>query len=99
MSPGPNVCPTRPPSPEPLRPAKEPTAVAGEQGLQQFLSGRAKTIEFLKTTQEDLRGHCIDAQFLKCMDTYQWILMLSAHTERHLAQLMEVKADPNFPKR
>jgi hypothetical protein len=33
------------------------------------------------------------------MDTYQWILMLSAHSERHLAQLLEVKADPNFPKR
>lgn len=86
-------------APEPVRPSKQSSSAAAEQGLAQFLSSRGRTIEFVKTTQEDLRGHCIDSPFLKCMDTYQWILMLSAHSERHLAQLLEVKADPNFPKR
>ena len=85
-------------APEPIRPSKQSSAAGGEQGLQQFLTGRGRTIEYVKATQEDLRGHCIDSPFLKCMDTYQWILMLSAHSERHLAQLLEVKADPNYPK-
>ena len=86
-------------APEPVRPSKQSTSAEAQQGLAQFLSSRGRTIDFVKTTQEDLRGHCIDSAFLKCMDTYQWILMLSAHSERHLAQLLEVKADPNFPKK
>jgi hypothetical protein len=32
------------------------------------------------------------------MDGYQWILLLSSHSQRHTAQLNEVKANPNFPK-
>jgi hypothetical protein len=33
------------------------------------------------------------------LDAYQWLLLISGHTERHLAQILEVKADPNFPRR
>jgi hypothetical protein len=32
------------------------------------------------------------------LDAYQWILLISAHSERHTKQIEEVKADPNFPK-
>ncbi len=28
----------------------------------------------------------------------EWILFISAHSERHTKQINEVKADPNFPK-
>ena len=35
---------------------------------------------------------------LGSIDAYDWILMLAAHTERHTAQIKEIKADPNFPK-
>ena len=86
-------------APEPVRPNKQSSTAGAQQGLARFLSDRGRTLEFVKGTQEDLRGHCIDSPFLKCMDSYQWILMLSAHSERHLAQLLEVKADPNFPKK
>lgn len=66
--------------------------------LNRFAASRSHTIEFVKTTQVDLRAHCVDAPFGKCTDAHQWLLLLSAHTERHLAQLLEVKADPKFPK-
>jgi hypothetical protein len=33
------------------------------------------------------------------MDAYQWLLLLAAHTERHTAQIEEIKADPKFPPR
>jgi DinB superfamily len=85
-------------APEPIRPGRQSSSAASPLGLPQFLSARDRTIEYVKTTQEDLRGHCVDGPFLKCMDVYQWILLLSTHTERHLLQLLEVKADPNFPK-
>jgi len=32
------------------------------------------------------------------LDAYQWILLLSGHTERHTLQILEVKADPKYPK-
>ena len=31
------------------------------------------------------------------MDGYQWILTAAAHVERHTKQMLEVRADPNFP--
>jgi hypothetical protein len=32
------------------------------------------------------------------LDGYQWLLLISAHSARHTAQIEEVKADPNFPQ-
>ena len=63
-----------------------------------FNSRRAKTLEFISTTQEDLRGHVLPHPMLKALDAYQWVLLLSAHSQRHTAQIEEVKANPNFPK-
>jgi hypothetical protein len=34
----------------------------------------------------------------KLLDGYQWLLLLSAHTERHTAQIAEVKAHTGFPR-
>lgn len=52
-----------------------------------------------EAAQEDLRDHFMDHPVFKTLDTYQWILLTSAHMRRHTAQILEVKADPNFPKR
>ena len=30
------------------------------------------------------------------MDGYQWALTAAGHDERHVRQILEVKADPNF---
>jgi hypothetical protein len=53
----------------------------------------------------DLRWHVLESPPLKAiskgehvlMDGYQWILGASAHTERHTKQILEVRADPEFP--
>ena len=47
----------------------------------------------------DLREHVTDSPLGMKLDAYQWVLFLAAHSERHLKQLLEVKADPNFPKK
>jgi hypothetical protein len=66
--------------------------------LDHFLKSRAKTIDFLKSTP-DLREHAsADNPFQHPMDAYQWLLFVAAHSERHTKQILEVKADPNFPK-
>lgn len=70
-----------------------------EDTLQRFAQSRRRTIEFVRTTDADLRSHFEENPVLGTLDAYQWLLFLSAHTERHLLQLQEVKADPGFPKK
>ena len=66
--------------------------------IEHFKESRDKLIEYVRTTQEDLRSHFAPHPVMKTLDAYQWILLVSAHTARHTAQLNEVKANPNFPK-
>ena len=84
-------------APESIQPTRR-WATSGEI-TKNVLENRARTIEFVSTTQEDLRDHFMDHPVFKTLDTYQWILLTSAHMRRHTAQILEVKADPNFPKR
>ena len=63
-----------------------------------FTATRSAAIEYLRTTNDDLRSHFEEHPFLKTMDAYQWLVFNGAHTKRHTAQILEVKADPNFPK-
>jgi len=62
------------------------------------LQNRAITLAFVNTTDQDLRNHFMDHPVLKTLDTYQWMILISAHMRRHTAQILEVKADSNFPK-
>jgi DinB superfamily len=84
-------------APEVIQPTRR-WATSGEI-TKNVLENRARTIEFVSTTHEDLREHFMDHPVFKTLDTYQWILLTSAHMRRHTAQILEVKADPNFPKR
>jgi uncharacterized damage-inducible protein DinB len=83
-------------APEVLRPTHR--FANPQEILDHFKQSRDRTIAYVRDTQDDLRGHFFDHPVLKTMDGYQWILLLSAHSRRHTAQLNEVKANPNFPK-
>jgi hypothetical protein len=82
-------------APEQLRPRNQ--FGTPEAALKHFLESRAKTIELLKSTP-DLRAHVVDSGLLGKIDAYERILFVAAHSERHTKQLLEVKADPKFPK-
>jgi len=82
-------------APEPLRPTGRWTPA---ETLDHFVQSRAKTIAFLQSTPE-LRAHVVNGPPLnQPLDAYDWLLFISAHSERHTKQILEVKADPNFPK-
>jgi hypothetical protein len=83
-------------APEIIQPTRR-WATSGEI-TKNVLESRARTIEFVSTTQADLRDHFMDHPVFKTLDTYQWILLTSAHMRRHTLQILEVKGDPNFPK-
>ena len=63
-----------------------------------FEDSRKATMDYIRATNDDLRDHFGPHPLLGPLDAYQWILLISAHSERHTRQIEEVKADPNFPK-
>lgn len=67
------------------------------EGLDHFQKSREKTISFLQSTP-DLREHVVDSPLGQPLDAYEWLLFMGGHSERHTKQILEVKADPNFPK-
>lgn len=69
-----------------------------EGTLKEFTSKRDAHIEFVKKTDQDVRNHYCTLQF-GTIDTYQAIMFMSGHTERHTKQILEVKADAGFPKK
>lgn len=66
--------------------------------VKDFEDTRSQEVAFLKETKEDLRNHFEEHPFLKTIDAYQWLLLNGAHCKRHTLQILEVKADPNYPK-
>ena len=68
-----------------------------EEALASFKKNREKLIDYVKSTNEDLRNHVATMPF-GMLDSYQLILFIAGHSNRHTQQIMEVKADANFPK-
>jgi hypothetical protein len=68
-----------------------------DEALESFKTNRAKLIEYVKTTNDDLRNHIVTLP-PGSFDSYQMILFIGAHSNRHTQQIEEVKADPSFPK-
>lgn len=63
--------------------------------LGEFRKLRAVMREYGTSTQDDLRGRLLkDGN----MDVYQWFLMISSHSQRHILQIREIKAHASFPK-
>jgi uncharacterized damage-inducible protein DinB len=82
-------------APEPLVPTNR--FATPDDAIKHFVESRAKTEDFLKTTT-GLRDHAMDSPMGVKMDAYEFVLLIAAHSERHTKQILEVKADPNYPK-
>lgn len=63
--------------------------------LGDFRKLRASINEYVKTTQADWRHHLVPEWD---RDAYQWLVMISAHAQRHILQVREIKHNANFPK-
>ena len=81
-------------APGPLVPTGRWTSA---ETLDHFLKSRVQTIAFLESTP-DLRAHVADSPLGQPMDAYEWLLFIATHSQRHTKLILEVKADPNFPK-
>src|SRR5260370_5578339 len=81
-------------APEPLKPTNRFGSPAAAQ--KHFVESRATTEEYLKNTA-GLRTHLGDSP-MGNLDGYELLLLIAAYSELHTKQLLEVKADPNFPR-
>ena len=81
-------------APEPLKPTNR--FGSPESAQKHFVESRVATEEYLKNTP-GLRTHLGDSPLGK-LDGYEFLLFTAAHSERHTKQMLEVRADPNFPK-
>jgi hypothetical protein len=81
-------------------PGFEPTGrwKTKDEVVEHFLRARDRSIKYVQTTQESLRGSYLQSPF-GVVDVYQALLMIPAHTERHLEQIKEVQTAPGYPKR
>lgn len=66
--------------------------------MKDFEANRKVTLDYVRTTRDDLRGHALPHPEMGALDGFQWIALLAAHCERHTKQILEVKSDPRFPK-
>lgn len=64
--------------------------------IAQYRRHNARLIEFVSTTNADLRRHIVARQG---SDAYQWALLISTHEQRHLLQIREIKKAGGFPRR
>ena len=65
-----------------------------QAGLDAYRNQHARLLQYVRTTEDDLRGHFVERQG---SDTYQWVLLISTHEQRHILQIREIKADQRFP--
>ncbi len=87
------------------KPAQAPAEIrptgqwqAGPELVGEFKSRRDNLITWLIGTKEPLTRTWA-SWFGQTVSVYQGLWTLPAHTERHLTQILEVKANPNFPKK
>ena len=64
------------------------------QSLAEFRKLRATIRGYAATTREDPRSRML---LEGNMDVYQWLLMISTHSQRHILQIREIKAHKSYP--
>lgn len=76
----------------------EPSGKYGsfEETVEEFKTKRNEHLEYVKSTQDDLRNRYQQLPF-GTVDAYQILLFMSGHTERHIKQMEEVMDDEDFP--
>ena len=62
-----------------------------------FKIAREKTIMYVKNNNDPLKNHIASHPSLGELTAYQWLVMIPAHANRHLAQLEEVMLMKEFP--
>jgi len=83
-------------SPEVFRPTGR--FATSELAIQTLQGQRARTMTYASQTADDLRHHYWRHPLTGHIDLYQTLLLMSAHLERHTAQMERIKETEAFPR-
>jgi hypothetical protein len=61
------------------------------EAMAAFLAARERSIEYARSTQDDLRSHFTDHSVLGPLDGYQWLVGNARHAETHAAHIRELR--------
>ncbi|MUP45730.1 DinB family protein [Gramella sp. BOM4] len=77
----------------------EPSAEfsTADEALEAFNDQREEIVDFLKDSNVNLRNYINEFPFGK-IDSYQTVLFLSGHTQRHVQQIEEIKQSAGYPE-
>ena len=67
--------------------------------LDAFLARRAATLEFVRSTTAPLHHHAAPLEGLGLLDGYHWLLLIAAHTDRHIGQMHDAINESASPGR
>ncbi|WP_422360356.1 DinB family protein [Reichenbachiella sp.] len=67
------------------------------QFMTEYKAARQATIDFVKNTEVDLNAYYWPSPLGDKLSAYQWTILLSAHAERHTAQIVEVQSTSSYP--
>jgi len=62
-----------------------------------FLAARERTMEFARTTQDDLHRHFFPHTVLGPMNGYEWLVANARHAELHAGHIRELREMDGFP--
>ncbi len=68
-----------------------------DEAIEAFMDQRGAIVDWLEGAEVDMRNYVNEFPF-GMIDAYQTVLFMAGHTERHTAQIEEVKANPDFPE-
>lgn len=80
-------------------PPFEPTGALNspEDFMTKYKAARKRLMDYVKNTDADLKAYYWQSPAGK-ISAYQWLILASAHAERHFGQMKEVMAEADYPK-
>jgi hypothetical protein len=82
-------------APEKLQPGGHFQSLA--DAVAAFLAARERTLEYARTTQDDMRSHFTNHGVLGSLDGYQWLNGNAHHVITHSDHIKEIREMPGFP--
>ncbi len=82
-------------APESLKPTNK--FATKKELIDAFKATRERTALYVATTNDSLKDHIAPHPLFGELTTYQWLVMIPAHANRHVDQLEEVKVVEDFP--
>jgi uncharacterized damage-inducible protein DinB len=88
---------TRVQAPLEIRPTGK---LSREEVIRRYKEVRARALEFAQKTDAPLKAHTSEhlMPVFNTLNTYDWLIYIPLHNERHNKQMAEVMAAPGYPK-